>query len=97
MIKKIAYVIGLVVLAFIGWRIIKVFVGTTPPLSGPRKTMTKAQQFLDDNAPASVYAYIVPPLAQNVTPNAGNIILRRNDPVIPALYTLSAIGPNGNS
>lgn len=94
--KKIAYFVGVLVLGFIAWRVVKnLFMPVKPP--GPRQTLTAAQRMLDDNAPMAVYARIVPPLAQNVTPQAGNIILRRNDSVIPNLYTLAAIGPNGLS
>jgi hypothetical protein len=92
-VKKFLYIIGIIVAVLIVWRIVT----RRPARSGPRQTMTPKQKAIDDNAPMSVYSVIVPPIAQNVTPRAGEIILRRNDPVFPDLYTLAAIGPNTNS
>lgn len=93
--KKFIYIVGLVVVAVLTWRFVRNMLN--PPRLGPRQNLTVSQKKMDDNAPASIYAMIVPPIAQNVTPQAGNIILRRNDSVIPDLYTLGAIGPNTNS
>lgn len=95
--KKFLYFLGCVVAAVIVWRIVKRFL--VPPASAldPRSNLTTAQKALDDNAPMYPYAWIVPPIAQNVQPNAGAITLKRNDPVYPFQYTLPAMGPNGNT
>lgn len=92
---KIALFVGTVVLGVLAWRLVRRFLARNQP--GPRQTLTPAQKRLDDNAPVMTYANAVPPIATNVRPNAGAIVLRRNDAFIPPLYTLPAMGPNGNS
>lgn len=92
--KAFLYILGLCGIVWLAWRLTRNILNDKPRATSPIPRYTRQ---IDDNAPIQVYATTAIPLASEVQPNAGNIITRANDPYIPPLYTLPALGPNGIS